>query len=72
MNEFINLKQDEMQDINGGGLVSMVAGGLAGAIIGVYVTLPVALIKNDASIVAKGAILGGSVGAYVGAGCPLP
>lgn len=72
MNKFITLKHDEMQDVNGGGFISMVAGALAGAIIGTYVSLPVAVIKNDASIVGKGAILGGSAGAYIGAGCPMP
>lgn len=72
MNEFVTLKNDEMLDINGGGVVSMAAGALAGAIIGGYVALPVAVVKKDPSIAAKGAILGGSVGAYVGAGCPLP
>lgn len=72
MNEFLILTQDEMHDITGGGVVSLVAGGLAGALIGFYVSIPVAIVSNDPSVIAKGAILGGSAGAYIGAGCPLP
>ena len=53
-------------------LESLVAGTLAGAIIGSMISLPYAAYKNDANIVAKAAIAGGSIGAYVGAGCPLP
>ena len=72
MEKFEVLSKNEVEEVNGGGVASLVAGTLAGAIIGSMISLPYAAYKNDANIVAKAAIAGGSIGAYVGAGCPLP
>ncbi len=69
MNE---LSVAELSIIDGGGLISSVAGGLAFAMIGAIVSLPVAAVTRDASVVGHTAILAGSVGLYVGAGCPFP
>lgn len=66
------LSIDELSIIDGGGLIACVAGGLAFAMIGTIVSLPVAAVTGDASIVGHTAILAGSVGLYVGAGCPFP
>lgn len=72
MNEFVVLNENEIEELNGGGVASAFAGTLAGALIGTFVSLPYAAYKGDASIIGHAAIMGGSVGMYVGAGCPLP
>lgn len=72
MNEFLILNNNEIEELNGGGVASAFAGGLAGALIGTFVSLPVAAYKGDASIIGHAAIAGASAGLYVGAGCPLP
>lgn len=72
MQNFEVLNEREYQELNGGGVVSCVAGAMAGAIIGTMVSLPYAAYKGSASAVGHAAILGASVGAYAGAGCPLP
>ncbi len=66
------LTVDEMLCVEGGGIVSCVAGGLAFALIGAIVSLPFAAVTGDGAIVGKAATLSGSVGMWVGAGCPLP
>lgn len=72
MNTFEDLKVLETEGISGGGLASLAAGTLAGGLIGTFVSLPYAAYRGDVRIVGKAAIIGGSAGAYIGAGCPLP
>lgn len=72
VNTFEDLKEFETEEISGGGLASLVAGTLAGGLIGTFVSLPYAAYKGDIRIVGKAAIVGSSAGAYIGAGCPLP
>ena len=72
MKKFEDLQKFEAEEINGGGVASLAAGALAGAMIGSIVSLPYAAYKSDIRVVGKGAIAGGSVGAFIGAGCPLP
>jgi len=69
MNE---LTISELNNIDGGGFLSCAAGGVAFAMIGAIVSLPVAAVTGDASVIGHTAILAGSVGMYVGAGCPFP
>lgn len=69
-NEIFN--NEDLDNINGGGFLSMVAGTVAGAMIGSLVTLPYAVYKHDIHVTARSAIAGGSVGGFVGSGCPLP
>ena len=69
MNE---LSVNELIAVEGDGIISCLAGGVAFALIGTFVSAPVALAVGDASIVGKVATAAGSVGLYVGAGCPLP
>lgn len=66
------LTLDELTAVDGGGVISCVAGGVAFAMIGAIVSLPIAVATGDASVVGHTAILAGSVGMWVGAGCPLP
>lgn len=72
MSNFEELSQDEVYDMNAGGILSAVAGGLAGGIIGTVAGLIPAVVKGDASIIAKSAITGGTVGVWAGSGFPLP
>ncbi|MBP3593771.1 MAG: hypothetical protein J6J44_04530 [Lachnospiraceae bacterium] len=69
MNE---LSVNELVVVEGGGIISCLAGGVAFALIGTVVSAPVALAVGDASIVGKTATFAGSIGLYVGAGCPFP
>lgn len=62
----------ELETIDGGGFLSMVAGGLAGALIGVHAGMVAYAVTGDVSTIGKGTIIGASAGMYVGAGCPLP
>ncbi len=66
------MTQNELQYVEGGGVMSMVAGGLAFAMIGGFVALPVSAITGDLSYMGKMATFCGGIGIYVGAGCPLP
>ena len=72
MSEFIELNENEVHEIDAGGVVSCVAGTMAGGLIGAIVSLPYAAYKGSLSSVGHAAIAGASAGAYVGAGCPLP
>lgn len=72
MNSFEDLKEFEIEEISGGGFASLTAGALAGGLIGAIVSLPYAAYKGEGRVVGKAAIAGASVGAFVGAGCPLP
>ena len=72
MTKLILLNDDELSEFDGGGVASMAAGAIAGAMIGTIISLPAAAVTGDTSLVGKAAIAGGSIGAYVGAGCPLP
>ena len=73
MEGFVVLDMDECVEINAGiGPASVVAGAMAGAIIGTFVMLVPAAVSQDPSMVGHGALLGASIGAWVGAGSPLP
>ena len=72
MTKLILLNDDELSEFDGGGVASMAAGAIAGAMIGTIISLPAAAVTGDTSSVGKAEIAGGSIGAYVGAGCPLP
>lgn len=72
LQEFTELNENEIQEINAGGVASCIAGALAGGMIGAIVSLPYAAYKGSLSAVGHAAITGASTGAYVGAGCPLP
>lgn len=73
MRYFEELSLEEVQEnINGGGVLSCVAGGLAGAIIGAYVGLIPSVVTGDASYIKQSVVTGATAGVWVGAGCPLP
>ena len=72
MKNFEYMTREEMEVVEGGGVASLFAGALAGAMIGSMVALPYAAYEGDITIVGKTAIMGASIGSYVGAGCPLP
>lgn len=75
MNENVRLnemQEIELLDLNGGGGVSAVAGGIAGTMIGAFAGLIPAAATGDISYVKKGAVTGGTVGVWAGMGCPLP
>lgn len=72
MYRFEEIEKNEMESINGGGLLSCAAGALAGALIGSIVALPGAAISGKPSAVGHGAILGASAGAFVGGYAPAP
>ena len=72
MEGFGVLDMDECVEIDAGGVASAVAGAMAGAIIGTFVMLVPAAVSQDPSMVGHGALLGASIGAWVGAGSPLP
>lgn len=72
MNNFCDLSQEEVFDVNAGGVISAVAGGIAGAMIGTMGALVPAVIYRDSNIVVKAAITGGTVGVWAGVGFPLP
>ena len=70
--EVVVLNEYESEEVNGGGPIEMAAGAVAGGMVGAIVSLPYAAVKDDPSAVGRGAILGASVGAFIGAGCPMP
>jgi len=72
MKNFEYMTREEMEVVEGGGVASLCAGALAGAMIGSMLALPYAAYEGDITIVGKTAILGASTFAYIGAACPLP
>lgn len=73
MNCFMEITEAELtENVNGGGLLSCIAGGIAGAIVGAYVGIVPAVITGDGDYLAQSVITGTSVGIWAGAGCPLP
>ncbi len=73
MEGFVVLDMDECVEINAGiGPASVVAGAMAGAIIGTFATFVPAVVAKDPSIVGHGALLGAAIGAFIGAESPLP
>lgn len=68
----IEMSLDEMSTVDGGGLISCIAGGVAFAMIGTILALPYAAVTGNGSAVAKMAVFAGSIGMWVGAGMPLP
>ena len=72
MESFSVLEMNECIEIDAGGVAAAVAGAMAGAMIGTFASLIPAVVAQDPSIVGHGAILGASIGTWVGAGAPLP
>ena len=63
---------NEQESINGGGVVSCVAGGMAGAIIGSFVGLIPTVVTGDTTYIKQSVVACTSVGIWVGAGTPVP
>lgn len=72
MHCFEELNSHEVLIIDGGGIISSLAGGLAGGMIGAVVGLIPAAVTGDVSYITKTATAVGAVGVWVGAGAPLP
>ncbi len=73
MNCFEEISMVEaIEDINGGGILSCIAGGMAGAIVGTFVGIVPAAATGNAKYIKQSVIAGTSAGVWVGAGCPLP
>lgn len=72
MNDLILLNYEEVSDVNGGGLLSAVAGTIAGGMIGMFAGVIPAVVAKDPSIIAKTTITCASAGLWVGLGCPIP
>ena len=72
MQNFEGISTYELDDINGGGLLTCAAGAIAGGLIGINVSLPYAVITGNTSAIGRATILGASVGAFVGGFTPLP
>lgn len=69
---FEELAYDEAFKVDGGGILSAVAGGLAGVIIGCYVGMVPAIVTGDVSYIGKSVVTCGTVGLWAGLGCPTP
>ncbi|WP_458459185.1 hypothetical protein [Pseudobutyrivibrio sp.] len=69
MNQFNEI---ELMEVNGGGLVSAAAGGLAGGIIGFHAGLIPYAATGDTSYLTKSTIAGATTGVWAGLGCPIP
>ena len=72
MNDLVLLNYEEVTDVNGGGILSAVAGTIAGGMIGMFAGLIPAVVAKDPSIIVKTTITVASGGLWVGLGCPLP
>lgn len=66
------LSVEMLSEVEGGGFLAMVAGGLAFGLLGSILSLPVAAFAGDGSIVAETAMTSGSIGMWIGAGMPMP
>ena len=63
---------NEQESINGGGVMSCVAGGMAGALIGAFVGLIPSVVTGDATYIKQSVIAGTSLGIWAGAAAPAP
>ena len=72
MDYLVEINEDEVLNVSGGGIASAVAGGLAGGMIGAYAGLIPAVVTGDASYVTKAAVTGATVGMWAGLGFPTP
>lgn len=70
---FVEIDEIKAQEqINGGGFLSCLAGGMAGALIGTIAGLIPSAVTGDLDYMKQSAAAGTSLGIWVGAGAPLP